>query len=122
MLINGEWRDSLSKASFTTVNPATEKVICQVAAGQKEDVDLAVDAATAALKGWAATPSSVRSLLLNKFADLIEANAKELALIESTDNGKSIAGASMDVVISTNLFRYYAGACDRIEGKYIPRD
>jgi len=52
LLINGEWRDSLSKKSFECVNPATEKVICQVAAGQKEDVDLAVEAATNALKTW----------------------------------------------------------------------
>ena len=97
-------------------------MICHVAAAQKEDIDLAVTAATDALEGWAATPGSVRSLLMLKFAALIEANSKELALIESTDNGKPLDKATMDVILSTMLFRYYAGACDRIEGKHIPRD
>jgi acyl-CoA reductase-like NAD-dependent aldehyde dehydrogenase len=59
---------------------------------------------------------------MNNFANLIEANAKVLTLIESTDQGKPLDKAGLDVMLSIMLFRYYAGACERIEGKHVPRD
>ena len=65
LLINGQYRESLSKQTFDVINPATEQLICQVSAGQKQDVDLAVNAATNALKGWSDTVPSQRSLLMN---------------------------------------------------------
>jgi len=114
LLINGQYRESLSKQTFDVINPATEQLICQVSAGQKQDVDLAVNAATNALKEWSATVPSQRSLLMNNFATLIQANMKELAVIESMDNGKPLMKAKQDVFACIMLFRYYAGACERI--------
>ena len=85
MLIDGKWVDSVSGKTFETINPSTGDTICRVAEGDKADVDLAVKAARKALesKGWRNMAPAQRGRLLNKLADLIEANAKELAALET---------------------------------------
>ena len=76
---------------LTTINPSTEEMICEVAKGGKEDVDLAVQAASNALKGeWGKYQPSERRNLLLKVADNVEKNKEELASIVSTDNGKPL--------------------------------
>src|SRR6266446_8682425 len=91
LLIGGKWLDSVSGKTFPTMNPATGEVICQVAEGDKADVDLAVKAARKAFEDgpWAKMHASERGRLLNKLADLIEQNQEELAALESLDNGKT---------------------------------
>src|SRR5206468_11364325 len=90
MLIGGKWVNSVSGKTFPTLNPATGEVICQVAEGDKADVDLAVKAARRAFEDgpWPKLNASERGRLLNRLADLIEQNAEELAALESLDNGK----------------------------------
>src|SRR5262245_32193941 len=90
LLIGGKWVDSVSGKTFPTLNPATGEVICQVAEGDKADVDLAVKAARKAFEEgpWPKANASERGRLLHKLADLIEQNAEELAALESLDNGK----------------------------------
>src|SRR5947199_7230858 len=90
LLIGGKWRDSVSGKTFPTVNPATGEVICQVAEGDKADVDLAVKAARKAFEEgpWPKMSASERGRLLHKLADLVEQNREELAALESLDNGK----------------------------------
>src|SRR5207344_3291134 len=90
MFIGGKWVDSVSGKTFATVNPATGETICQVAEGDKADIDLAVKAARKAFESgpWPKMNASERGRLLNKLADLIEKNAEELAALESLDNGK----------------------------------
>src|SRR5947207_7415548 len=76
MLIGGKWVDSVSGKTFDTTNPATGEVICQVAEGDKADIDLAVKAARKAFEegAWPKTSGAERGQLLNKLADLIEKN------------------------------------------------
>src|SRR5437868_5062412 len=90
LLIGGKWVDSVSGKTFPTLNPATGEVICQVAEGDKADVDLAVKAARKAFESgpWPKMSASERGRLLHKLADLIEQNVEELAALESLDNGK----------------------------------
>src|SRR4051794_41905734 len=90
LLIGGKWLDAASGKTFPTVNPATGQTICQVAEGDKADVDLAVKAARKAFEDgpWPKMNASERGRLLNKLADLIEQNIEELAALESLDNGK----------------------------------
>src|SRR5437868_7250997 len=90
LLIGGKWRDSVSGKTFPTLNPATGEVICQVAEGDRADVDLAVKAARKAFEegAWPKMNASDRGRLLNKLADLIEQNKDELAALETLDNGK----------------------------------
>src|SRR5204863_1530012 len=89
LLIGGRWLDSVSGKTFPTINPATGETICQVAEGDKADVDLAVKAARKAFEQgpWPKMSAAERGRLLNKLADLIEQNQEELAALETLDNG-----------------------------------
>src|SRR5947199_2322358 len=123
MFIGGKWTDSVSGKTFPTTNPATGEVICQVAEGDKADIDLAVKAARKAFEDgpWPRLSASERGRLLNKLADLIEQNQEELAALESLDNGKPYRDAiAADLPLTIKCYRYYAGWADKIQGKTIP--
>ena len=123
MLIDGQWRDSVSGKTFETVNPATEEVIAQVAEGDAADIDLAVKAARKAFDSgpWRKTDARDRGRLLNKLADLIEENIDELAELETLDNGKPISESrNGDLPLVVDCLRYYAGWADKIHGQTIP--
>eukprot|EP01100_Stratorugosa_tubuloviscum_P006432 TRINITY_DN277_c0_g1_i2.p1 TRINITY_DN277_c0_g1~~TRINITY_DN277_c0_g1_i2.p1 ORF type:complete len:528 (+),score=274.24 TRINITY_DN277_c0_g1_i2:78-1661(+) len=122
LLINGKWVDSVSGKTFETINPATEQLIAKVSEAQKEDVDLAVEAANKAFyEGpWSKMGGYERGRLLNKLADLIEANREELAKLEVLDNGKSFFEAyNGDLALVIQCYRYYAGWADKITGKVL---
>ncbi|TMK60242.1 MAG: aldehyde dehydrogenase family protein [Actinobacteria bacterium] len=122
LLIGGEWVKAADGRTFATIDPATGETIAQVAHAGAEDVDRAVKAAAAALEGpWSKLPAATRSLLMNRLADLIEANAEELAQIEALDNGKPVTIAGkVDVPGAVDHLRYYAGWPTKIEGETIP--
>jgi len=123
MLIDGQWRDSVSGKTFETWNPATEEVIAQVAEGDAADIDLAVKAARKAFDSgpWRTTDARDRGRLLNKLADLIEANIDDLAELETLDNGKPIAESrNGDLPLVVDCLRYYAGWADKIHGQTVP--
>lgn len=121
LLIGGDWLDARSGATFATVNPATETVITAVPRGAAADVDAAVQAAAAALKGrWAAVTPFERGRLLMRLADLIDANRDALAELERLDVGKPVREALGDVRGVADCFRYNAGAADKLEGAVIP--
>jgi aldehyde dehydrogenase (NAD+) len=125
LLINNRWVSSESGKTFGTVNPATGEEICQVAEADAADVNNAVRAARAAFeKGpWRKMSASQRGRLLLRLADLIEANAEELARLESLDNGKPYSVAkAVDVAATAGCYRYFAGWADKIQGKTIPID
>ena len=125
MLIGGQWVNSVSGKTFPTLNPATGETICQVAEGDKADVDLAVKAARKAFDDgpWSKMNASERGRLINKLADLIEKNKEELATLESLDNGKPYRDAlNVDLPLTIKCYRYYAGWADKIHGKTIPID
>jgi aldehyde dehydrogenase (NAD+) len=123
LFIGGKWLDSVSGKTFATVNPATAQTICQVAEGDKADIDLAVKAARKAFEDgpWPRLSASERGRLLNKLADLIEENKEELAALESLDNGKPYRDAiNADLPLTIKCYRYYAGWADKNHGKTIP--
>ncbi len=122
-LIGGQWRDSVSGATFETINPATEEVITEVAEGGAEDIDLAVKAARKAFDSgpWRAMDARDRGRLLYKLADLIEENIDDLAELETLDNGKPIRESRhADLPLVIDAFRYYAGWADKIHGQTLP--
>ncbi|EDV26544.1 uncharacterized protein TRIADDRAFT_37388 [Trichoplax adhaerens] len=126
IFINNEWHDSVSGKTFPTFNPATGEKICDIAEGDKADVEIAVEAAKKAFKKgsvWRTTNASQRGRLLNKLADLMERDIDYLASLESLDNGKPVRVAkSADITLSIACLRYFAGWADKIHGKTIPVD
>ena len=123
LLIDGQWRDSVSGKTFDTVNPATEEVIAKVAEGDAADVDLAVKAARKAFDSgpWRKMDARDRGRLMNKLADLIEENFDELAELETLDNGKPVGESkNADLPLVIDCFRYYAGWADKIHGQTVP--
>ncbi|QOJ15294.1 MAG: aldehyde dehydrogenase family protein [Planctomycetia bacterium] len=123
LLINGEWQDAASGKTFETINPATEEVIARVAEADAVDIDRAVAAARRAFEEgpWSKMTASERGRLMYKLADLIDENRKELAALETLDNGKPL-GESLkaDLPLTTACYRYFAGWADKIHGKTIP--
>ncbi|MFI2478478.1 aldehyde dehydrogenase family protein [Nocardia xishanensis] len=122
MLIGGEWVQAASGRTLAVEDPATGEVVAQVPAGDSADVDRAVGAARAALRGpWRLVTPQERGKLLWRLADLVEANVQQLAELEALDAGMPIAEARyVDVALSIEILRYYAGWPTKITGDTIP--
>ncbi|HIG31043.1 MAG TPA: aldehyde dehydrogenase family protein [Verrucomicrobiales bacterium] len=125
MLINGQWIPSLSGQTFPVFNPANGQEIAQIASGDKEDIDAAVQAARKVFDDergpWRRMIPSERGKLIWKIGDLILENAEELAELESIDNGKPISVAKVaDIPLAADLFHYMAGWVTKMEGRTIP--
>ncbi len=121
-VIGGERIASSDGRTFETVDPSTGLVIAEVAQGGADDVDRAVAAAREALGGkWGSLLPSKRTALMLALADLMEANAEELAELESLDNGKPVGLAKVvDVRLAIEHLRYFAGWPSKIVGQTIP--
>jgi len=118
-LIGGQWVDAKSGKTFEVFNPADGQIIANVASGEKEDIDLAVAAARKAFDNgpWTKMTPAQRAKLIWKLGDAIDANADELALIETLDNGKPLKMARIaDVAGAAEKLRYYAGWATKITG------
>jgi len=122
LFIGGEWSAPEGGKTFTTENPATEEVLCEVASGSPADVDRAVEAAQAAFTGdWRKTSARDRGRILWNIADALEARIDEFALVETLDNGKPIFESRyVDVPAGIAALRYYAGWADKIHGDTFP--
>jgi aldehyde dehydrogenase (NAD+) len=121
--IGGQWVPAASGKTFETINPATEEVIAEVAAGDKADVDQAAKAARKAFESgpWPKMDARDRGRLIHKLADLIEDEFGELAALETLDNGKPIRDSrAADLPLVLDCLRYYAGYADKIHGQTIP--
>lgn len=121
--IDGEFVDAADGSVFETLAPATGEVLASVASCGPTDVDRAVVAARRSFEsgGWRDLSPAARKLALQRFADLIEANAQELAEIDAVDAGKTITDcAESDIPGVIETFRWYAEAIDKAFGKVTP--
>lgn len=119
--INDEKHAAASGESFFSLDPATAKPLGAVPAGDAEDIDRAVQAATAALEGpWASLTPKTRGQILQNIAYEIRKNIDRLAQIESLDVGKPINQARRDIERAATYFDYYGGVCDKLQGESIP--
>lgn len=123
LYIGGRYVPAQSGKTFTSIDPSTEQILAQLSEADEHDVDLAVEAARDAFNGdWRRklTPSD-RSKLIWKLANLIDERAEILAQLDSLDTGKPYQTAlTVDVPLSAEHFRYYAGFPTKIEGATIP--
>src|SRR5262245_49288611 len=106
LLIDGKLVDG--DQTMPVLNPATEEVLAQCPRASKNQLDQAVAAAKAAFPAWAATPMDERRKLVIKMADVIEANAGELARTLTSEQGKPLADATGEVMGMAAFFRYLA--------------
>ncbi len=116
LFVDGEFVDG-SGTPFTTVNPATEEVLSEVAAGTAADVDRAVGAARRAFeKVWGPMRPADRGKYLFRIARLLQERAREFAVLESLDNGKPIRESrDVDVPLAAAHFFYHAGWADKLD-------
>jgi aldehyde dehydrogenase (NAD+) len=116
LFINGEFVDG-GGSSFTTISPATEEVLAEVAQATDADVDAAVRAARRAhTRVWSRMPGSERAKYLYRIARIIAERGRELAVLESIDNGKPIRETrDFDIPTVAAHFFYYAGWADKLE-------
>ena len=118
--INGTQMPSSGKGRIDVINPATGNVISSISDATKSDVNSAVSAARTAFENdeWRNMPPAQRANLLSKYADILEAHADELAMLEVLDGGKPLMLAKpVDVMATVGAFRYYAGWADKIHGQ-----
>ncbi|QLH73822.1 aldehyde dehydrogenase [Rhodopseudomonas palustris] len=115
--IGGRWVAPVDGRYFDNTTPITGAKLTEIPRSQKEDVELALDAAHTASVTWSKTTTTERSLILNRIADRMEANLDLLAIAETLDNGKPIRETrAADLPLAIDHFRYFAGALRAQEG------
>jgi acyl-CoA reductase-like NAD-dependent aldehyde dehydrogenase len=124
LYINNEWRNAGSGRTLDVVNPATEEVITAVPAAEQADLELAVEAARAALSGpWSQLSPRERGRFVWNIGQRLLDAADEVARLETLHNGKPITESRhIDIPAAAACFQYYAGWADKIHGETIPVD
>jgi len=124
MLIGGDPLAARSGKIFESINPYTGRVWATVPEADEEDVDAAVRAARQAFDEgpWGKMTGTERARLIRRLAELIAENAEELAVVESTDNGKLLKEMSGQLGALPDWYYYFAGAADKVQGATIPSD
>jgi len=120
MLIGGAWVAADSGATLDVDNPATGEIIGTIPKAGGAETRRAIAAAAEAFKTWRATTAAERALKLHKLADLIIANADELALLLTTEQGKPLAEAKGEIGASAAYVRWFAEEARRLYGDVIP--
>jgi aldehyde dehydrogenase (NAD+) len=116
LFIGGEFVDSRDGGSFKTASPATEEVLSEVQQAGPADVERAVEAArSAGSRVWAGLPGRERGKYLFRIARLIQERAREIAVLETLDNGKPIKESrDVDIPLAAAHFFYHAGWADKL--------
>jgi betaine-aldehyde dehydrogenase len=122
LYINGEFVAPQSSATIDVLDPAAGDVIARVPDANAEDVDRAVRAARAAFDEgpWKEATAQDRGRVLFKLAEIVRANADELAELETRNSGKPIVEAEFDIADVATCFEYYGGLATKIHGDVIP--
>ena len=115
LFIDGEFTDAADGTVFKSVSPSSEEVLAEVARAGEADVDRAVRAARKAFPAWSALPGAERGKYLFRIARILQERSRELAVLESLDNGKPIRETrDVDLPLVAAHFFYYAGWADKL--------
>jgi aldehyde dehydrogenase (NAD+) len=121
--IDGDFQEPRSADTLEVTDPMTQEKITDIPAANAADIDAAVSAARRAFDDgrWSDLHPRERARLLFRLADLIERDLSDIALLESLDAGKRIAGlTAWDIPNAAEVYRYYAGWADKISGRLLP--
>jgi aldehyde dehydrogenase (NAD+) len=113
--INGNWVTPATKEYFGSIDPSTGQTIAEIARGDAEDVDRAVEAAHQALKGWRKVEPAERGRILQRIAARLLRETDELARLESMDTGFPLRDCESAVRdVAARRFEYYGGLADKL--------
>lgn len=118
--IDNKWLKSASGNVFPVTNPATLETITEVADCGVEETQRAVAAAKGAFKSWSRRTAKDRSAILRKWFELVIANADDLALIMTTEQGKPLAESKGEVMYGASFIEWFAEEAKRVYGDVIP--
>jgi succinate-semialdehyde dehydrogenase/glutarate-semialdehyde dehydrogenase len=120
LFVGGRWVDGRGGLVEPVTDPATGERIAEVAVGTAADAERAIAAADEAGRAWAALPAKERSRILRAWHDLIVANADDLAVILTAEQGKPLAEARGEVLYGATFIEWYAEEAKRAYGEVIP--
>ncbi len=122
LFIDNEWQAANSGKTFDVLNPATEQVIATVPAAGDADVDAAVGAARTCFESdeWRGLSARQRGRLLYKAGELLAARRDDVAKLETEQNGKPFFESKIDVAMTVETLKYYAGWADKPTGNVVP--
>ena len=113
--INGDWVPAIDNGSIELINPATEETLAEITEASAKDVDKAVKSARKAFAPWSKLSGQERGKYLFKIARIIQERSRELAVLETLDNGKPIRESrDVDLPLVAAHFFYYAGWADKL--------
>ena len=118
--IGGKWRAAADGRTFDVINPATEEVIGKLAHASKADLDVALDAAAAGFAVWRKVSTYERSKIMRKAADLIRERSETTARLMTTEQGKPLAEARIEIMGSADVIDWFAEEGRRTYGRVIP--
>jgi aspartate-semialdehyde dehydrogenase len=117
--IDGGWTESTDGARIDVKNPANGQIVGQVASVTSAQVTEAIDAAERALPSWSRVSAAEKSVLLQRWCDLLLANRQELAEVMTLEQGKPLFESVGEIEYSANYFRWYAEEVKRMAGETI---
>jgi succinate-semialdehyde dehydrogenase / glutarate-semialdehyde dehydrogenase len=117
--VNGAFVDGPTGGTFPVDNPATGAVLANVASCDAALTRAAINAAAEAFPAWAKRPAKERSAILRKWAELMVANADDLAIIMSAEHGKPLAEAKGEVTYGASFLEWFAEEARRVDGSVI---
>ncbi|MFQ5817736.1 MAG: aldehyde dehydrogenase family protein, partial [Terriglobia bacterium] len=120
MFINGESVPAKSGQTYEVRNPATGEVVDTAPKGGVEDVRAAIAAAEAAFPAWRDTAPEARGRLLHQGAERVQQKIDELAVLETQEQGKSVAESKREIEHFLHGLEFYAGLASKIRGAYVP--
>jgi succinate-semialdehyde dehydrogenase/glutarate-semialdehyde dehydrogenase len=118
--INDNWISAASGRTFEVTNPATEEKITAVPDCTIADTEDAIQAASKSFETWRKTTAKERATLLRKWFDLVMANADDLAMIMTAEQGKPLAEAKGEVTYGASFIEWFAEEGRRVYGDVIP--
>ena len=118
--IHGEWRSARSGATLAIRNPANGTVVGEVPVMGATETREAIDAAAKAMPAWAKRTAKERAVILRRFAELMLANADDLAIIMTSEQGKPLAEAKGEVAYAASFLEWFAEEGKRVYGDVIP--
>jgi succinate-semialdehyde dehydrogenase / glutarate-semialdehyde dehydrogenase len=120
LFVDGAWAPASDGARFDVTDPGTGDLVGAVASATRQDVRRAIDAAAAALPAWAARPARERAGTMRRWFDLIVANADDLAVILTAEQGKPLAEARGEIIFGAGFIEWFAEESKRVYGETIP--